>query len=136
MTQTEIEERMAKRLKVDQVSSLFACRLCDQLLERPVALPCGVTVCERHVSAELAGLERCRFCERDHSRVELAVNEQLSAMLAIQLNTLCFSPKFEACKAQIEKASSTVAEIDLMYRDPHKYVHEHFADLKLRVDLR
>lgn len=89
---------MSKRLKVDQVSALFACRVCDKDLERPDSLPCGVTVCERHLGreAELEGLTRCRFCQRDHSGVELAPNQQLSAMLDIQLNTLRFSPTFEA----------------------------------------
>jgi hypothetical protein len=57
-------------------------------------------------------------------------------MLAVQLNGIRFSARFEACKERMEGADSVVNEIDLMYRDPHKYVYEYFAELKRQVDFK
>ena len=39
--------------KIDQVKNLFDCEQCDQLLVDPVTLPCGYSLCKRHLDEKL-----------------------------------------------------------------------------------
>ena len=75
-------------LKVDKLKSLFNCKFCSKLLDDPVILPCGTTVCKIH-SEEVSKTES-KLCSEMHSIPPkgFIANEVIQDMLKIQLNTL------------------------------------------------
>ncbi len=44
--------------KIDQVKNLFDCDQCNQLLVDPIALPCGNSVCKKHVDEERLKIDK------------------------------------------------------------------------------
>ena len=56
---------MSENLKLDKLKSIFICEYCSSLINNPVILPCGKTVCKSH-QAEIIQ-NNCKFCERKHS---------------------------------------------------------------------
>jgi hypothetical protein len=56
---------MSENLKLDKFKSIFICEYCSSLINNPVILPCGKTVCKSH-QAEIIQ-NNCKFCERKHS---------------------------------------------------------------------
>ncbi len=58
--------------KIDQIKNLFDCEQGNQLLVDPVALPCGYSVCKRHLDALLKNTPKqinkfeCELCGEKH----------------------------------------------------------------------
>lgn len=127
---------MPHQLKIDQIQSLFDCKQCSQVLNNPITLPCGVTICEKHLQ-EVIG-SKCTFCKNHHviPNGGFQINELVKQMLSIELNKLKLSPKFEACKQIIDETVNTAKKIDAIKKDPHNHIYQYFEDIKRQVDLR
>lgn len=127
---------MPHQLRIEQIQSLFDCKQCSQVLNNPITLPCGVTICEQHLQ-EVIG-SKCTFCKNHHviPNGGFQVNELVKQMLSIELNKLKLSPKFEACKQIIDETVNTVKKIDAIKKDPQNHIYEYFEDIKRQVDLR
>jgi len=79
--------------KIDQVKNLFDCEQCNQLLVDPVALPCGYSVCKRHLDEQLESSPKkikldCELCDKKHFIPEdgFAINRRIQNALNIKLN--------------------------------------------------
>ncbi len=98
-------------LKIDQVKNLFDCDQCNQLLVDPIALPCGNSVCKKHVDEERAPkrikLEEaspkesnfflCELCKENHFIPDngFAINKRIQNALDIKLNSLKLNPVYD-----------------------------------------
>ncbi len=49
---------------IEETDSFFNCRLCQKVLEDPISLPCGESVCKAHTDA--ISQDRCLFCTENH----------------------------------------------------------------------
>ena len=82
--------------KIDQVTNLFDCELCNQLLVDPVALLCGYSVCKKHLDELLENTPKemntfeCELCKEKHSFPEkgFLINKRIQNALNIKLSTL------------------------------------------------
>ncbi len=45
----KIKKRRHEMFKIDKVKTLFDCSLCNQLLVDPVTIPCGNSICKKHL---------------------------------------------------------------------------------------
>ena len=81
---------MSSQFKVDELKTLFNCKYCSKLLVNPVALPCGVTVCESHVAGIIDG--ECIYCNKKHDN-EHKINEVLKKMLDLEVNSIKLCPQ-------------------------------------------
>lgn len=129
--------------KVEKVKSLFDCDLCHETLVDPIALPCGNSVCKRHVD-ELLEKEpdktflECEICHVEHiiPKEGFMVNKRMQECLNIQLNTLKLLPVYDECKEVIRIAKENVAKIEKLETSAENYIYEYFEDIKRQVDLR
>lgn len=64
------------QIEEDVFSSFISCKICKQVLEDPVTLPCQQIVCFSHVK-EIKETYKCFFCKKDHQidLKELPINE-------------------------------------------------------------
>lgn len=129
-------KKMSKLLRVEQLKYLFDCKQCLQLLQNPVTLQCGVTVCEKHLHEITEN--NCPFCNRLHPIPDggYRLNEQLKAMLDIELFSIKFSNKFYACKDSIKETGQSYKNIEQIRKDPANYIYDYFEEIKRQVDMR
>jgi len=129
--------------KIDQVKNLFDCEQCNQLLVVPVTLPCGYSVCKRHLDEKLESSSKkikldCELCEEKHFIPEngFAINKRIQNALNIKLNSLKLNPVYDECKQEINDAENNIQNIENLDKDPENYIFDYFEELKRQVDLR
>ena len=130
--------------KIDQVKNLFDCEQCNQLLVDPITLPCGYSVCKRHLDELLVNAPKemnkfeCELCKEKHCIPEkgFAINRRIQNGLDIKLNSLKLNSVYEECKKKINEAKYQIQKIEILEKDPENYVFEYFEELKRQVDLR
>lgn len=133
---------MYRKYRADKVKSVFNCDQCNHILVDPVTLPCGNSVCQRHL-IELLGRKsskdfKCELCQEEHAVPQkgFVVNKRMQSGLDIQLNSLRLHPVFEECKEEIESARENVAKIETLEKNAENYIYEYFEDIKRKVVLR
>jgi hypothetical protein len=129
--------------KIDQVKALFDCCLCNQLLVDPVIIPCGNSICKKHLPDELfiensnnyEKTFKCDICQIDHfvPREGIFINKHIQNALDIKLDTVKQNPVYEKV---INGAQQKLAEIKALDKDPANFIYQHFEDIKREVDLR
>ena len=130
--------------KIDQVKNLFDCEQCNQLLVEPVTLPCGYSVCKRHLDRLLKNTSKeinkfeCELCKENHyiSRKGFSINKRIQNALDIKFNTLKLNPVYEECKKKINDAKNNIEKIENLEKDPENFILKYFEELKKQVDLR
>lgn len=129
--------------KVEKVKSLFDCDLCHKTLVDPITVPCGNSVCKRHIDVSLENepnrtFLECEICHVEHTipKEGFMVNKRIQKCLNIQLNTLKLLPVYDECKEVIRIAKENVAKIEKLEANAESYIYEYFEDIKRQVDLR
>jgi hypothetical protein len=132
--------------KIDKVKTLFDCSLCNQLLVDPVMIPCGYSICKKHLPDEVLvdGSNaseksfKCGICQVEHAvpKEGIVINRHIQNALDIEFSTLKLNPVFEECKNVIIEAKSNLAQVEVLDKDPESFLNEYFEDIKRKVDLR
>ena len=129
--------------KIDQVKGLLDCEQCLQLLVNPITIPCGYSVCKKHLDELLENsMEenkfQCVLCQRQHVvPIEgFVINRRLQDALEIELNKFKPSQLYENCKRELNDAKDNVAKIEALNKDPETYIYDYFEEIKRLVDLR
>jgi len=110
----------------------------------PITLPCGYSVCKRHLDDLLENTPtemnkfECQLCKKKHSIPEdgFAINKRIQNALNIKLSTLKLNPVYEECKTEINEAKMNIQMIESLDKDPENFIYEFFEELKRQVDLR
>ena len=130
--------------KVDKIRNFFDCDVCKELLVDPITIPCGNTVCKKHLDKLLKNISKdkntfkCEKCQDEHSvpKKGFIVNRRMQEGLEIQFNTLKLTPIYDECKNEIKAAKDNVAEIEKLEKNAESYIYEYFEDIKRQVDIR
>lgn len=130
--------------KIEQVKTLFNCDQCNKLLVDPITIPCGNTICKKHLDSLLENIKngeisfKCHLCNDMHvvQSKGFVVNKRIQNALDIKFNTLTLNPIYNDCKNTIDKTREIAAEIEPICNDPESYFFEYFEDIKRQVDLR
>jgi hypothetical protein len=125
-------------LDVEKIESIFKCDQCDQLLDEPVTISCGVTVCKFHLNEFLASFT-CEFCNRIHQVPPegFEVNKRLQSALKTEINILPdkmskeLHESLEELKNVEDKSEDFINEY---YNNISKSVDIRKNDLKLQID--
>jgi hypothetical protein len=105
--------------------SLLACDHCNQLLESPLNVPCGFTVCEKHITAENLTFSPCQFCKDSHS-LPLKQNIKFADLIS-KLN--------EAISAE-ETVERELSSYKNLKQQPDVYFEEYFKTVKNEIELK
>ena len=120
-----------------QLGSIFNCDFCQKLLENPISLPCGETVCKSHTKEITQA--KCIFCSDNHQVPQngFPANKMVQKQLDLNLNKINqnFS-QFNDYKRIIEDLNKKLREIEVMHKDPDNYIYEYFNELIRQVDVR
>jgi len=110
----------------------------------PITLPCGYSVCKRHLDELLVNAPKemnkfeCELCKEKHCIPEkgFAINRRIQNGLDIDLNSLKLNTVYDRCKKEVTDANNKIQEIEILEKDPENYIFEYFEELKRQVDLR
>ena len=130
--------------KIDQVKNLLDCEQCNHLLVDPVALPCGYSVCKKHLDELMEASPKesntflCKLCDDEHyiPKKGFAINKRFQNALGIKLNTLKLNPVYEECKTEINDARINIQKLEILEKNPENLISEYFEELKRHVELR
>ena len=123
--------------KIGEFKELFNCKFCFKLIEDPILLPCGESVCMQH-SQEICSKE-CVFCDQEHSEPEngFIPNKVIQRMLDLEVEKISLHIQAsDTCQKVISELTALDSQIDSIKRDPKNLIYEHFAKLRNDIDLR
>ena len=125
----------------DRMKQLIICKLCHETLEDPIILPCGKTICSKHLDNETNNF-KCGLCDNSHDKTvdKFPVNEMANELVQIcddyvDLNSINFSKEYKLAKEQCEKLNDLIKETELLVKDPAFYINDYFTKLKNEIDL-
>jgi len=132
--------------KIDKVKTLFDCSLCNELLVDPVTIPCGYSICKKHLPDVVLVQDsnnsdksfKCDICKVEHffPKEGIVINRHIQNALDIKFSNLRLNPVYEECKKVIIEAQSNLAQVEVLDKDPEGFIYEYFEDIKRNVDLR
>ena len=103
--------------KIDKLKKMFNCKVCSDLLQDPVLLPCSKTVCKKH--AEEISLKECIFCSKIHQIPEdgFLVNELIEEQLKMELNKINVNFFHSTdCQVLLDDLTKKLNEVELIRR--------------------
>ena len=129
--------------QIDAFKDTFKCNLCNELLERPIILPCGETICEKDLRTLYNNAEmfQCTLCDEEHQQPKRGFpsNRNVQKMLDLQVNQIDLSknhPKYDECKKMFREIEKYLKESDLIGKDPENFVFGYFEKILNQVDIQ
>ena len=126
----------------DSLKQILICKLCNECYEDPIILPCGKSVCSKHVYTESKGdVFKCFICSKKHAipTESFCKNEDLSQLINISDKYINIesmlgeknTKAFELCS----KLEELINKSELLSKEPSLYVYDYFNELKSDLDL-
>ena len=129
--------------QIDAFKNTFKCNLCNQLLERPIILSCGETICEKDLKTYFnnAKVFQCSLCEDEHQQPKKGFppNKNIQKQLDLHVNQIDLSKnhsKYEECKEMCREIEEIIKETDLIGSDPESFVFSYFENLIIKVEIQ
>ena len=103
--------------------SLLQCDQCKETLKDPIFIPCGYSICKRHIDESTSHINPCGFCNKVHQE-SFVVNQKVARLLDILNRT----------KANLNQLSDKSKAYERMKQNPADFVNARFDELKRRVE--
>ena len=136
-----MSKRKSESTKENRMKRLIICKLCHETLEDPIILPCGKTICSKHLLDETNNF-KCNLCDNSHDKTvdKLPINEIANGLVQIcddyvDLNSIDLGPEYKLAKKQCEHLKELINESELLIKNSTFYINEYFAKLKNEIDL-
>jgi len=121
---------------------LIICKICHETLESPIILPCGRTICSKHLFSEMSNsVFKCDLCDNFHNRTQdkFPVNEELSELVQIcdeyvNLNSIDLGKEYQQAKERCKYLNDLIKESELLIKEPSIYINNHFIKLKNEIN--
>jgi len=120
--------------QLERINDLFNCKVCKGVLEDPIFLPCGETVCKAHTDEIIKG--NCMVCSGAHQVTHDGFPENKFAKNLLKNKISLNFSQFDEYNKIIKDLSNNLKEIYLIRNDPVNYIAEYFGELTRQVDLR
>jgi hypothetical protein len=120
----------------ESIKQLITCAWCKSILEEPVMIPCGETVCRKH-SFEISG-DECIFCDKFHVLQEseqFPANKVVQNLLALKIKELDFGPNYKKATERVNELNTFLNDYDNLKKDPEVYISAHFSKQRNNIDL-
>ena len=104
---------------------------CKMILESPVTLPCGNTLCKEHLDKFYEKFT-CFLCNEEHQipKNGFVINKTTNKIINNYIN---LNPLRKKIKASFEHLSQSIDDYEKV--DPDSFVYDYFAEIRNKVDL-
>jgi hypothetical protein len=124
---------------MDVFFNSIKCIDCKHVLNSPVLLPCGHSICQDHVTSHggSRGEYHCLECDTIHAIPSggFIRNMALQSMLNANIQRVKFSQEYESAFASCKSFEKILADFKLYQTDPFYYINNTIGELKMETDL-
>ena len=116
--------------------NLIICRICQDKLVSPVDLPCGETICERHVKIEELKIIKCvnEDCkEGEHEIEESGFEKNLKVEEILNKSS---SKRQEMTKDSMNKFDLKLIEIEALINNSELFIYRYFQQIRNEIDIK
>jgi hypothetical protein len=114
------------------IAKCLECDLCNLILEKPITLPCGNTLCQHHLEETDELKFSCMFCLEEHQvpKNGFKISDRLSFMINFQIE---LNPLKKQIKESFNKLKQSIQEYEDIH--PDGFLYDYFAEIFNKVDL-
>ena len=117
------------------------CKKCSQLLDKPVLLPCGNAICERHQHEERDKNNSiyCSVCDLDH---EIPANGGFTRIVFLEklieqrIDSIEIGDEYRLASKALRDFSDLFERFEKIKNDPGDKIYSEISKLKGEIDLR
>jgi hypothetical protein len=125
---------------MDKILNAVKCANCRNMLDSPVILPCGCSICHKHTHDPTSGSILCCFCGIEHqlesNRASFPANTALARIIKSQINALEFGEEHKTSKKSCTRLNDLINDFDCLLKDPFNFTYEAIEYLKNVAQLK
>lgn len=114
------------------------CFHCHHVLVDPVMLPCGESLCLKHINDVVESFFFCVECGDNHTiprPLGFPRNKTVEKIIATKIDKFEFGTAYTKAHKACASLEQTLRDLDNLARDPYNYVYEVVSELRNRVQL-
>lgn len=117
---------------MELIRSVIKCSYCTRTLEKPVVLPCGELICEKHMNDEKS--IQCSSCDQVHELTEkLYPVKAMEKLLEVHLDKLDLGPEYQKAYRSCLDLEISLAEFDQLCNDAELFIDRAINPLRNSV---
>lgn len=119
---------------MDELFDAIKCVNCRNVLNSPVILPCGCSICQKHTHDLITGSPiLCSLCEIEHTLPPngyFTPNTYLEQILEAKIGSLNFGQEHIKAKQSCSRLDELLTQIEQILNDPFNFIYEAIEYLK------
>ena len=127
-----------KVYKMETIDSLIHCSNCKCLLEDPIMLPCGNTICAKHIRVAFQKKEpfNCDHCKQSHPTLNCTYPPCALAKRIIQskLRQLDLCENYQVTNKAYTDLKEIVEEYEVNKTNPTKFFSSYFGNVRTEIE--
>ena len=119
------------------LKNIYTCdfKLCGLYLNEPITLPCGYSICKKHIDDTIEKRFECESCGKEHVIDENDLQVNLKTEKIIQMN-LHLNDQHKKVKEIFDKLSKNISDFkQSKLFDGEHYLSDYFFEFRNQVDL-
>jgi hypothetical protein len=124
---------------MDKIEKGIKCVNCRNILDSPVLLPCGCSICHNHILNQTGPTVLCSLCEIEHPlppNRTFPPNKALARIVKAQIGTLDFGLEHSATKQSCTRLNDLLTDFEYLLKDPFNFSYEAIEYLKHVAQLK
>lgn len=117
---------------MEEVFNSFKCLVCHFVLQSPIVLPCGNSICQRHVTKHVHKIFQCRLCSQGHHVTEQGFPPNNTINNLIETNFGEYKCAYNSCKS----LKTTIEQLRALKNNPMAHINTTIEQLKQQVRAR
>jgi hypothetical protein len=122
---------------LNAVDTILACKLCEQILDKPVNLPCGETICGHHEALfRDSNTSKCEFCDKEHKLQEnehFPPNKIAELILEVEINKLNLCEDYNQAHTNVEHLNQLKDLYEEIKTNSKEFISQKFEQMRKRV---
>lgn len=121
---------------MDVIDDIIKCQICKKILNSPVSLPCGESICRAHILDKTQIF--CLECHKPHPIPSegFVACRTVEKIIQRKIDMCEFGVEYKNALNGCKKLEEMLDEIDLIKRDPCFYICEIIGELRKEIDLK
>jgi hypothetical protein len=111
---------------MEEIEDSIKCSECNRVLETPILLPCGDSICQKHIINADHKEYCCRLCHtiiRTQERV-FPINKALAKIINTRIQKIKLTSEYEYAYSSCKKLKRVVDDFNLLRQKPYHFIDQ------------
>jgi hypothetical protein len=118
----------------------ISCKICKSILNKPVILPCGQSICQQHVDEQKRDKQlNCQLCLSGHQIPEdggFIRNQAIEEQIKASIHCLDFGEEYKNASESVARLAQVFDSLKVLKNDPYSLLDDFLSALKNQIDLK